>query len=77
MRRYEAKRLAEVYSSLTRASNRIDKRVLYKKISDFVNEKIPPHEFVRYIEEEKKDEHGAYAISLLEQCIMIACGNAA
>ena len=55
MRRYEAKRLAEVYSSLTRASNRIDKRVLYKKISDFVNEKIPSQEFVRYIEEEKKD----------------------
>ena len=77
MRRYEARQLAEVYSSLTRASNRIDKRVLYKKISDFVNEKIPPQEFVRYIEEEKKDERGAYAIKLLEQCIMIACGNAA
>jgi hypothetical protein len=77
VRRYEAKQLGEIYSSLTRASNRIDKKVLYAKISDYVNERIPPQEFVRYIEEEKADERGAYAVSLLDRCIAIACGNAA
>ena len=77
MRRFEAKQLAEVYSSLTRASNRIDKKFLYAKISDYVNERITPQEFVMYIEEEKRDERGAYAISLLNECIMIARGSAA
>ncbi len=77
MRRFEAKQLAGVYSSLTRASNRIDKKYLYTKISDYVNERITPQEFVNYIEEEKRDERGTYAISLLNECIMIARGSAA
>lgn len=71
LKRIASRQLADLYSSLRLVAKGTNTKEFYRKMVDYVYEKISADEFVEFIKAEKNNEENTYAIEYLDECISV------